>query len=60
MSDADLANELAKQASELGVKIDLSYKFGEHAQLIFNPLVKLRIAKYCSRNGLSSAGLATA
>jgi hypothetical protein len=33
MSDADLANELAKQASELGVKIDLSYKFGEHAQL---------------------------
>jgi hypothetical protein len=29
MSDADLINELAKQANELGVKIDLSYKFGE-------------------------------
>jgi hypothetical protein len=29
MSDADLINELAKQAYELGVKIDLSYKFGE-------------------------------
>jgi hypothetical protein len=29
MSDADLINELAKQANELGVQIDLSYKFGE-------------------------------
>jgi hypothetical protein len=29
MSDADLVNELAKQANELGVQIDLSYKFGE-------------------------------
>ena len=29
MSDAELINELAKQANELGVKIDLSYKFGE-------------------------------
>jgi hypothetical protein len=29
MSDAELINELAKQANELGVQIDLSYKFGE-------------------------------
>jgi hypothetical protein len=29
MSDAELVNELAKQANELGVQIDLSYKFGE-------------------------------
>ena len=29
MSDADLVSELSKQANELGVKIDLSYKFGE-------------------------------
>lgn len=29
LSDADLINELAKQANELGVQIDLSYKFGE-------------------------------
>jgi hypothetical protein len=29
LSDADLIDELAKQANELGVQIDLSYKFGE-------------------------------
>ena len=29
LSDAELVNELAKQANELGVQIDLSYKFGE-------------------------------
>jgi hypothetical protein len=29
LSDAELVNELAKQADVLGVKIDLSYKFGE-------------------------------
>jgi hypothetical protein len=29
MSDAELVSELAKQANELGVQIDLSYKFGE-------------------------------
>ena len=29
MSDAELVSELAKQANELGVHIDLSYKFGE-------------------------------
>jgi hypothetical protein len=29
MSDAELVSELAKQANELGVQIDLSYKFGQ-------------------------------
>jgi hypothetical protein len=29
MSDAELVSELAKQANELGVQIDLSYKFSE-------------------------------
>jgi hypothetical protein len=29
LSDANLINELARQANELGVQIDLSYKFGE-------------------------------
>jgi hypothetical protein len=29
LSDAELVNELSRQANELGIKIDLSYKFGE-------------------------------